>query len=234
MSRTNRLFDLIQSLRARRRPVTAVELAEELGVSKRTVHRDLDTLRTLGAPVDGAAGLGYLLRPGFLLPPLMMTEEELDALSLGAQWVRQRGDPALAAAATNALTKIEAVLPDGMADVLGQPALVTARVDVTPPEVADIAVLRRAIRERRKLIVSYTSIAGHASTRVIWPISLAYFDTTRLLAAWCEERQAFRHFRTDRLDAVTTSTQRYPAQRVQLLKAWRASDPMRGLTVDGN
>jgi predicted DNA-binding transcriptional regulator YafY len=234
MSRTHRLFDLIQSLRMRRRPVTAVELAEELGVSKRTVHRDLDTLRALGAPVDGAPGIGYVLRSGFLLPPLMMTEEELDALILGAQWVRQRGDTALAAAAADALAKIGAVLPDGLASALENPSLVTARASGAPLEVVDVAGLRRAIRDRRKLAIRYTDTAGSGSERIIWPIALAYFDTTRLLAAWCEERQAFRHFRTDRLTVATIMDQRYPARRIQLLKLWRASDPMTGITVDGN
>ncbi len=229
MPRTDRLFGLIQSLRARRRPVTAAELAREHGVSMRTIHRDVGTLRAIGAPVEGEAGLGYVLRPGFLLPPLMLTEDELDALGLGASWVEQRGDPLLAAAARDALTKIGAVLPDGLAATLEAPALVTASPADAPPDGADIPVLRRAIRERRKLAVAYTDVEGSRSERLLWPIALAYFDATRLLAAWCEERGAFRHFRTDRLREVTMLDERYPGHRARLLQAWRAQDPMTGL-----
>lgn len=112
MSRTERLFNLIDLLRTRRGPVTADHLADELGVSSRSIYRDIDTLRVLGASIDGEPGFGYRLRPGFLLPPLMLTTDELDALTLGASWVQQRADPTLAAAAHSALAKIAAVQPD--------------------------------------------------------------------------------------------------------------------------
>lgn len=229
MSRTSRLFDLLQCLRVRRRPVTAVELAQDLGVSKRTIHRDLDTLRALGAPVDGEAGIGYVLRPGFLLPPLMMTEDELDALALGALWVRQRGDPALAAAASGALAKIASVLPDGLMAPIDTPSLVTALPVTAPQDGADVAGLRYAIRRRRKLSVRYADASGIITDRVLWPIAIAYFDEARILAAWCEERDGFRHFLTDRLSNLVMLDECYPAQRAALVKAWRAEDRMAGL-----
>ena len=229
MARTDRLFTLIQDLRGRRQPVTASALAAELGVSKRTVHRDLDTLRALGAPVSGESGVGYVLRPGFLLPPLMLTEDERDALLLGARWVRQRGDPALAAAADSALTKIGTVMPEGLAAPLDAPFLVTAAGHEAPKDGAEVTRLRATIRDRRKITVNYTSLAGDSSERVLWPIALAYFDNVRLLAAWCENRAAFRHFRVDRLRILSMSDERYPGSRIRLLKAWREQDPMRGL-----
>src|SRR5579863_3556013 len=118
MSRAERLLSLLQALRRRRRPVAAAALAEELGVSQRTLYRDIAALRAQGADVAGEAGVGYQLRPGFTLPPLMFTAEELDALSLGALWVARNGDSALASAANNAMSKISAVAPEGTSEFL--------------------------------------------------------------------------------------------------------------------
>ena len=114
MSRTYRLFELLQMLRRRRRPVSGAELAREAGVSLRTLYRDVAALQAMGAEVDGEPGVGYVLRPGFLLPPLMFSEEELEALALGAKWVARRTDDALSDAARNAMTKIAAVLPQDL------------------------------------------------------------------------------------------------------------------------
>lgn len=123
MARTVRLFDLIQALRRRRRAVTALTLAEELGVSKRTIHRDIETLIALGAPIQGQAGVGYILRPGFMLPPLMLSEDELEALALGGLWVKQRADRDVVKSAENALAKISAVLPEALTPTLEAPPL---------------------------------------------------------------------------------------------------------------
>jgi predicted DNA-binding transcriptional regulator YafY len=230
MSRSIRLFDLIQTLRRRRRAVSAAVLAEELGVSKRTLYRDIGTLITLGAPIDGERGVGYLLKPGFLLPPLMFNEEELEALRLGAMWVTQRADHGLVTAAENALAKIVSVLPIPLASSLDDPRLMSAPIETTTDKV-DPAMLRTAIRRERKLRIVYAAEAGVGSERVIWPIALVYFDAVRLLVAWCEMREGFRHFRTDRIASAVALDDRYPKTRQALIKAWRAYEAASGRHV---
>jgi predicted DNA-binding transcriptional regulator YafY len=222
------LFDLIQALRRHRRAVSAVTLAEELGVSRRTIYRDIETLVALGAPVAGEAGVGYLLRPGFMLPPLMFSEDELDALVLGALWVKQHADPGLVLAAQNALAKISAVLPLPLTSSLDTPASLSAPAPAAVAEAFDPAMLRRAFRTEHKLRLAYVDDAGGSSERIVWPITLVYFDTVRILVAWCEAREAFRHFRTDRISTVTEMPARYPKRRHALLKAWREVDAAAG------
>jgi predicted DNA-binding transcriptional regulator YafY len=228
MVRTVGLFDLIQALRRRRRAVTALTLAEELGVSKRTIHRDIETLIALGAPIQGEAGVGYILRPGFMLPPLMLSEDELEALALGGLWVTQRADRALVKSAENALAKISAVLPEEMTPTLEAPPLLSAPTPTCGDEVIDPTLIRSAIRRRRKLRIIYTGEDGTRTDRVVWPIALVYFDATRLLAGWCEMRQGFRHFRTDRIGSVEATDEHYPGTRVALVKAWRSHDAISG------
>ena len=228
MSRTARLFDLLQLLRRHRRPVVAALLAEELGVSKRTVYRDIETLIALGAPLAGEAGVGFLLRPGFLLPPLMFTEEELEALALGGRLVVQQGDGALVTAAKDALAKIAAVLPLPLSARLDDPGLMA--VLPTPPieGTVDPATVRAAIRRERKLRIVYADESGRRSERMVWPIALVYFQATRLLAAWCELRDGFRHFRLDRIADAAVLDTRYPQTRAALTRAWRAHDEAAG------
>lgn len=132
MSRSARLLDLIQALRRRRRPIQAARLAEELGVSERTIYRDVATLIGQGAPIEGEAGLGYVLRPGFTLPPLMFGDEEIEALVLGLRWVADRGDETLGAAAENALAKIAAVLPENLREAFGDAGLMAGPGEPIP------------------------------------------------------------------------------------------------------
>ena len=224
MSRTIRLFDLIGILRARKTPVTALDLASELGVSQRSIYRDIETLRTLGAPLDGEAGVGYCLRKGFFLPEFAFSSDELDALVLGLGWVRQRADPALAQSSESALAKVLSARSDGSVTNDGPPALAPAasiseRVD--PPQAA---LLRDAIRRHRKVEIRYEDARGAVSDRTIWPIAIVYFDDVRVLAAWCEHRSAFRHFRLDRLHLTTMSEERYPGRRQSLMVRWRQQD----------
>jgi predicted DNA-binding transcriptional regulator YafY len=223
MSRAQRLLDLLQVLRRHRRPVTGGALAEELGVSLRTLYRDIGALQAQGADIQGEAGLGYVLKPGFTLPPLMFTPEEIEALALGSQWVAARADTRLAAAARNALAKIGAVTPPELADVLDSSTLIVAsRGDAAMEPL--LPAIRDAIRQERKVSIAYVDAGGGHSERVIWPFALAFFDQTRMIAAWCESRVAFRHFRTDRIAALTTLEARYPRRRTQLLKEWRARE----------
>lgn len=224
MSRSVRLFDLIQALRRHRRAVSAVALADELGVSKRTIYRDIDTLIALGAPIEGEAGVGYLLKPGFILPPLMFTEDELEALALGGQWVAQRRDAELAAAAENALAKIAAVLPVPLTASLTNAGLFSGTSRGQVADVIDPAVIRGAIRAQRKLRIAYQDENGQATERVVWPIALVYFEAVRLVVAWCELRTAFRHFRSDRISELAVLDQPYPKSRQALIRAWQEDD----------
>ena len=221
MSRTARLFTLMDALRAHRRPVTASRLADELSVSIRTIYRDVQTLIELGAPIEGEAGLGYVLRSGFFLPPLMFGEEELEALVLGARWVRQQGDQALAQAATNALAKIATATPKDLRDAMADTGLWAPFVDATASNGPALRDIREAIRRERKLKIAYSDEAGAATERVIWPIGLAFFEGKRLVVAWCELRNGFRHFRADRIGALATMDSRYPTRRGALIKTWR-------------
>ena len=224
MSRTSRLFQLISVLRARRMPVTAVYLARELGISQRSVYRDIETLRSLGAPLEGQAGIGYCLRDGFFLPEFAFSSDELDALMLGLGWVRQRADAALAQGSESALAKILSAKNNGSSLSGEPPALITAASTselVDPPQVAQ---LRDAIRRQRKVLISYEDAQGALSERTIWPIAIVYFDDVRVLAAWCEHRSAFRHFRVDRLRLRTISDERYPGRRQSIVTRWRQQD----------
>jgi predicted DNA-binding transcriptional regulator YafY len=224
MSRTSRLFELIRVLRARRMPVTAHYLARELGISQRSVYRDIETLRSLGAPLDGQAGVGYCLREGFFLPEFAFSSDELDALILGLGWVRQRADPALAQCSESALAKILSARNNGSAMRDEPPALVTAASASKLMDPPQVALLRDAIRRQRKVAISYEDAHGSLSDRTIWPIAIVYFDDVRLLAAWCEQRSAFRHFRVDRLHLTTISEERYPGRRQSIVTRWRQQD----------
>lgn len=225
MARAPRLLQLLQLLRRHRQPLAGTAIAAQLGISLRTLYRDIATLQGQGAPIDGAPGLGYVLKPGFVLPPLMFTAEEVDALVLGSRWVAERGDAALAAAARDALAKIAAVLPAELRHELDSAALL-----VGPDEAriaagdAEVALIRQAIRTERKLGIRYRDGGGQDSTRTIWPFALGFFDRVRVVVAWCELRQAIRHFRTDRIVVLSRTDERYPQRRQALLKAWRVQE----------
>ena len=221
MSRAQRLLDLIQVLRRHRHPVSGAALAEATGVSLRTLYRDIETLKAEGAHIDGEAGVGYVLRPGFLLPPLMFSEEEIEALVLGSRWVHQRADTALADAAANVLAKIGAVLPKDLRDTLDDSGLLVAPTEMMSAGDAELPRIRQAIRRERKIAISYRDREGAASTRTVWPFALAFFEKTRVVVSWCELRQDYRHFRTDRIDQLAVSDKRYPRPRQALLKEWR-------------
>jgi predicted DNA-binding transcriptional regulator YafY len=223
MSRAERLLDLIQILRRHRQPVSGRILAEELGVSLRTLYRDIVTLQGQGARIDGEPGLGYILRPGFLLPPLMFSEDEIEALVLGSRWVADRGDARLAAA-RNALSRIAAVLPSDLRDELDTSALLIGPGPAMPEEGPDLATIRQAIRSERKLDITYRDGLSAQTSRVIWPFALGYFERVRVVVAWCELRRSFRNFRTDRIASLTVSETRYPRRRQALLKEWREAE----------
>ena len=217
--RSARLLQLLDELR-RRRPVTAAALAERLGVSPRTLYRDINTLRAQGADVAGDAGVGYQLRPGFLLPPMMFPPDELEALLLGARWVAAHADPQLAAAATQAMERIAGTLPDALRLEVETSGLFAPGWHGPPPE-PWVSTLRHAIRVGHAVRMRYADAEGAVTERVVWPFAMAFLDQVRLLAGWCELRGDFRHFRADRVLALEDTGRRYPAQRHQLLRRWQ-------------
>lgn len=221
MSRTQRLLDLIQILRRHRYPISGQQLADELAVSLRTIYRDIGTLQSQGALIEGEPGLGYVLRPGFMLPPLMFSVEEIEALVLGSRWVAQRGDSNLQRAATNLLSKIAAVLPADLRQHLDRSGLLIGPSNTSLATDGDEAMIRRAIRLEHKLEMTYKDAQGQQSQRIIWPLALGFFETMHIIVAWCELRADLRHFRTDRIIKLTSLDIRYPQRRSILLKQWR-------------
>ena len=221
MRRADRLFQVIQILRRARRPVTAMAIAEELETSLRTIYRDIAQLIADRVPIRGEAGVGYILEGGFDMPPLMLTPDEIEAAMLGAQWVRQRADPALARAAADLVAKIAAVVPEHLRPLLIEPASTSHTTRKTAPDAIDMTRVRSAIRAQGKLHLVYRDEVGQETQRTVWPIAVSYWDTARLIVGWCELRNAFRHFRTDRIVDAQFLETRYSTPRPRLRAAWR-------------
>ena len=221
MARASRLLDLLQCLRGHRVPVTGQSLADELGISIRTLYRDIATLQAQGADIEGEPGLGYVLKPGFMLPPLMFSDEEIEALVLGSRWVADRADRELADAARRAIAKIAAVLPKDLKDNLDATTLMVGPVRQDPEDTVDLAMVRRAIRTQHKLTITYRDLGDKVSKRTIWPFGMGFFDHVRVIMAWCELRQDYRHFRTDRISEVEFEEARYKQRRAVLMSEWR-------------
>ena len=221
MRRADRLLQIIQVLRRSRAPVTAEAIAAELETSKRTIYRDIADLIAQRAPIRGEAGIGYVLEEGFDMPPLMLTPEEVEAAVLGAQFVVQRGDPALARAAQDLLAKVHTVVPERLRPLIVEPATRAGPVWNAVPDRLDMAAVRGAIREARKIRLTYGDEHGRESLRTVWPFAVGYHETTRLLLAWCELRGDFRSFRTDRVIASAFLDERYPERPAALRARWR-------------
>lgn len=221
MARTQRLLDLLQLLRSHRYPVAGQDLAHTLGVSLRTLYRDIATLKAQGADIEGEPGMGYVLRPGFMLPPLMFTREEIEALVLGSRWVSRRTDDRLALSARNALAKITDVLPEDLRDHLASTHLLISSAADPRPARIDLARIRMAIRDEEVLQLVYADEKGNETEREIWPFALGFFEQVRIVVAWCTLRQSYRHFRLDRIEKMMPRGQRYPRRRHMLMKEWR-------------
>lgn len=221
MRRTERLFQIIQTLRGRAHPITGKELADELEISLRTLYRDMAELTAQRVPIRGEAGTGYILEDGYDMPPLMLTPDELEAAALGAAWVAAKGDPALARSARDLVAKLSAVIPDELRPVILDAGLRPASMMQTPPERVSGAELRQAIRARQKLKITYRDQKDNPTDRIIWPLYIAFWEQARVIVAWCEKREDFRHFRTDRLQTMETLDQRYPERRAVLISRWK-------------
>ena len=220
VAKTGRLFAIIDSLRRRRRPVTAEALAEEQGVSVRTLYRDIQALIALGAPIEGEAGVGYVLRAGFFLPPLMFTADELEALVLGARWVEGGQDGALSRAAGLALAKIAAASPDPLKQRIDEAGLWPVNSRWRESNAPLLATVRDAMRAEKTLHIDYADEKGTATERAIWPAALAYFEDKQIIAAWCLLRQDFRSFRIDRIGAARIGEERFGRRRAVLMADW--------------
>jgi predicted DNA-binding transcriptional regulator YafY len=233
MVRPERLLTLLQVLRHHRRPVSGAVLAQKLGVSIRTLYRDIASLQAMGADIEGEPGVGYVLRPGFLLPPLMFSHTELEALMLGFRWVAKFADAPVTEAAAGAMAKISAILPSDLRESLSNTSLLVGPRMIADVETIDLEVLRAAIREERKTQIHYVDAAGNVTERVIWLFALGYFRESRIAVGWCEQREDFRHFRTDRIRSLIKLGERYPRRRAILLREWRTAQsdaPLRSST----
>ena len=222
MPRSDRLFDIIQALRTAKKPMTAAALAEALEVTPRTVYRDIATLQARRVPIEGAAGVGYVLRKGFDLPPLMFTIDEVEAIAVGARLLRRVKDPALQAAAEAVLAKVSVVVPERL-----RPHVADAHVYVSPGMAAeapgaDLAEIRAAIRDSRKLFIGYADTEGRRTNRVIWPIAMAYYVDATLVGAWCELRADYRNFRIERIQSSKVLRDKFDQQGGKLFREWSA------------
>lgn len=209
MRRADRLFAIVQYLRGRRL-TTAAQLAQWLEVSERTIYRDVADLAGSGVPIDGEAGVGYRIRAGFDLPPLMFTFDEIDALAIGARFVEAWGGPKLAGGARSALAKIAAALPSEKRVALERSPLFAPRFFIDPKPGARLDSLRQAIAQGHWADLDYKDAEANASQRRVRPLGLYFWGDAWTLAAWCELRQDFRNFRLDRIGEVSVASERFP------------------------
>jgi predicted DNA-binding transcriptional regulator YafY len=221
MRRADRLFDVIQLLRTAKKPVTAATIAEELEVTVRTVYRDIATLQSRRVPIEGAAGVGYVLRKGFDLPPLMFTIDEVEAIAVGARLVRRLRDKELQRAAGRVLDKVTVVLPESLRGHVADAPIYVSHGDAKEPQV-DVAQVRAAIRDRRKMRLVYVDEKGHRTRRTVWPLAMAYYVDVTVLGAWCELRRDLRNFRVERIAASRMLAARFQDHNGRLLTQWLA------------
>lgn len=222
MRRAERLYQ-IALLLSRGRLVRARELAELLAVSQRTVYRDMAELLVTGAPIDGEAGVGYLMRSEYRIPPLMFSEVELQAMLIGTSFVSSWADPELGRAAQTAMSKVSAVLPEHLRLAAQRETVLFPDFHLAPQMIGPIGVLRTAIAGRRKLHFDYQRADGTASARTVWPLGLFYWGESWTLGAWCELRTDFRTFRLDRMQQIGDAGEQFPDQTGRRLRDYVAA-----------
>lgn len=219
MTKAERLLRLLTLLQSRRRAITAAELADVLQVSERTIYRDVQSLSLSGVPIEGEAGVGYVLRKGSTLAPLMFDEDEIEALILGVRMVQGWGDPALGQTADRALDKIRAILPERLHYLQAIPGETLLVPDHPRPELLSHSQpLREAIKQQYKINVAYETLEGESSERVLWPLGLVYWGKVWTLIAWCELRTAYRVFRLDRIGELTMMDETFSPSNDRCLK----------------
>jgi predicted DNA-binding transcriptional regulator YafY len=221
MSRSDRLFEIIQLLRRAKRPLTADRLAETLEVATRTIYRDIAALQAMRVPIAGEAGVGYLMRPGFDLPPLMFSSDEVEAIVVGLALLRRTGDRGLQHAARSVGRKIGDVVPKELEATISRPSLYVSDFGAAPS--IDLQRLRGAIRAERKLALVYMDSESHETRRTVLPLAIFYYVEAVVLVAWCELRDDFRHFRVDRIAHCIELDDRFKARGDELRERWRAA-----------
>jgi predicted DNA-binding transcriptional regulator YafY len=220
MRKASRLFEIIQILRLARKPVTAAEIAARLEVTVRSIYRDIGALQAMRVPVEGERGIGYILRPGFDLPPLMFSIEETEAVVLALALLERTGDHELRAAALRVGDKIAAAVPPPLRQTLSARALHAWGSVPRAPEGIDLATVRRAIRDEEMLEIDYRDEYARATERRIRPIALIYYSETANIVAWCDMRSAIRNFRADRVEACETTGAFFRGDGDRLRQLW--------------
>jgi predicted DNA-binding transcriptional regulator YafY len=220
MRKASRLFEIIQILRLARHPVTAAEIAARLEVTVRSIYRDIAALQAMRVPVEGERGIGYILRPGFDLPPLMFSIEETEAVVLALALLERTGDAELKAAARRVGDKIAGAVPPPLRQTLSARALHAWGTTPRQPEGIDLAAVRRAIRDEETLRIDYRDEYGRASERTVRPIALIYYSETANIVAWCELREAIRNFRADRVEACEATGLHFRGEGDRLRQLW--------------
>ncbi len=222
MARSDRLFRLLQALRSLPQPVTAARLAEETGVSLRSLYRDIDSLRAAGAVIDGERGFGYRLTEDTALPPQTFTRLEIEALVLGLGEVRHMGDPELARAATAVLSKITATLPDRLQQQTMHAVSQVHRFEQRPAPDIDVSLLREACWQEQAIVIDYVDAEGRHSERRVLPLSIVYVEHALVLLGWCCLRQDYRKFRIDRIAEMRPTDESFRPRRVPMLREFVA------------
>jgi len=222
MRKASRLFEIIQSLRLANRPVTAQTIADRLEVTVRSIYRDIAALQAMRVPIEGGRGIGYVLRAGFDLPPLMFSIDETEAIVLALALLKRTGDSALRKAAERAGDKIAAALPAPLRQVLDGNALYAWGTIAPEPIGVDLAMVRQAIRSEQKLAIAYRDEQGQPTERSICPLALVYYSASTNLVAWCELREAFRTFRADRIETSEVLDAHFTGRGDGLRAAWIA------------
>jgi predicted DNA-binding transcriptional regulator YafY len=220
--RSTRLFEIIQVLRSANAPVPAHALARALEVTKRTIYRDIVALQATGVPIEGAEGIGYVMRAGYNLPPLIFTADEIEAIVVGLSLLGRTGDAGLQGSASRVAQKIADVLPDRTGSPFAAPALLASHWNTIPPPGTDYRLIRKAIREEEKLHLRYQDAEARITERTVRPIGLIYYVDNVLLAAWCELREDCRHFRAERILGCTPTGDFFKGQGARLRADWRA------------
>ena len=221
MSRSLRMFEIIQLLRQATRPMTAARIAEELEVTSRTVYRDVAALQARRVPVRGEAGIGYVLQQGFELPPLMFDAEELEAISTGLTLLARTNDAGLVGAAKRVTAKLRDVVPEQSQDILANSVIYASTVNRVPSSVVESESIRRSIVAGEKVEIAYKDSAGDESSRLILPLAMIFYLESTVVVAWCFLRDDFRHFRLDRIVSLTTTTDCLPDRAAELRRTWR-------------
>lgn len=218
MERSGRLFEIIQLLRGATKPMTAQLLATTVGVTKRTIYRDIVILQSMRVPIEGEAGVGYVMRPGYSLPPLMFTDDEIEAISVALTLLSRIGDQGLVNSANRVSEKIASVLPDREEKHIALDHLKVSNWNTVPRSKIDLKIVRQAIRKQRKLAVEYNDAEGIKTSRIVWPLALVYYIDNIMLAAWCELRNDFRHFRMERFESCTALSEAFNGAHVLRLR----------------